>query len=320
MSWEIAKRSVDFAVSLTYYSDGVSIGFTSAEPLMEWQLVKRVIKYAQSKGVRRFCIATNALLINESILKYSKRNNVSFQISIDGDDLVCNSNRIFKNSKGSFDALDNRLDLIKTYLNKNYIEIRITFTPFTVKYLSESVHYIIKKNLSSNCRINMRPVVIGVKWRQEHFQMFKEEILKISKFFINNLKNQKYHNICYAECMPGKYIFLQLYENKDMYLPSCSAGEEKLSVDIDGNIYPCHILAPSKYKKKKKFILGDVWSGIIFPERIKKFRGEKSNPFLSCFTWNYLINNNPAKALKVYLELYQSWQMASKYVNKKLFG
>lgn len=305
MAWSVAKQSVDFAIKLMGSGEKVSLGFTAAESLMNWKLVKKIIMYAQSKGVNRFCLATNGVLLTPTKLLFFKKNNVSLQISIDGDVSVFNANRVFENEKGAFLFLDKKLNLVKKYLNKNYIEIRITFTPDTVKHLEDSIRYIIEKNLSSNFRINMRPVVMNAVWQKENFKELAKVLAKIKNLLMVNGSQKMAYKIAYAECMPMDNLFSELSPNGYNATGFCSAGVEKLSVDIEGNIYPCHVLAPSKYAKKEKFILGNVRAGVIATDRAYEFNQHQPNPCLSCFTWNYLAGGDSKVPLAVYRKIYK---------------
>lgn len=313
MSWKVARRAVDFAPSLGYKS--ITISFTTAEPLTRWSLVKRIIRYAETRGVKRFDIGTNGVLLTKSILKFFQKHNVIPMISIDGTKKSHDINRIYKNGKGSFDILDKKLNLIRKYFHR-HLEIRITVTPKTVPYLSEAINYLKIKNLVDDTRINISPVVVGYKWREKDLSLLKNQLFIISSIFIKSYREGRPINICASECYPMNFTLLNLLKKKNTTAQSCCGGGTNLNVSPDGKIYPCYFVSSLKYRKKEKLCCGDIWKGITSPAIIRKFQG--INPDLSCFTWNYIVNDDPRKPVDVYRKIYKLWLSASQYVNNAL--
>jgi len=312
MSWKIAKRAVDFALSLGYKS--IIISFVTAEPLLEWNLVKRIIIYSHGKGIKRFDLATNGILLNSEILQFFQEYNVVPMISIDGPKMQ-DINRIYKNGKGTFDILDKKINLIKKYFHR-HIEIRVTFTPRTICYLKETILYLEKKGLVDNARINISPVMNKYKWEEKDFQIFKKQLFEISDIFIKSYKEKKPLNICSSECFPMNFTLLNLVKEKNTLACSCCGGSTNLNVSPDGKIYPCYFLSSVRYRKRKELCCGDIWKGISSPEIIKEFQG--INYYMSCFAWNYIINNNPKIPVPIYKKFYNIWLSASQYVNRAL--
>jgi len=100
-----------------------------------------------------------------------------------------------------------------------------------------------------------------------------------------------------------------------MAISCCGGGQ--LCISNEGEIYPCYLyLSLVKYGKREKLCCGDIWKGITSPEIIRKFQGV--NPDMSCFIWNYIVNNNTSKPVQIYSKLYKHWLDASKYVNNIL--
>lgn len=70
MTWEVAKRAVDFYYEHTKNSKEVSLGFYGGEPLLEIALIRKVVEYAEElfKGKKlSFNMTTNATLFTNEI-------------------------------------------------------------------------------------------------------------------------------------------------------------------------------------------------------------------------------------------------------------
>jgi organic radical activating enzyme len=68
MSFETAKRAIDFLLARSHESDHVHVGFYGGEPLLEFDLIKRCVDYVKKSVEGRsitFGITTNATLLND---------------------------------------------------------------------------------------------------------------------------------------------------------------------------------------------------------------------------------------------------------------
>jgi len=87
MNLSLAKRAIDFlspdlAEPLIEIGE---LGLFGGEPLLEWNLIKKIIAYAETKpNIKKFGVATNGLLLNKEILEYFIEHNVYPALSIDG--------------------------------------------------------------------------------------------------------------------------------------------------------------------------------------------------------------------------------------------
>ena len=87
MTWDMAKRAVDFLWEHSIDSRMVSISFYGGEPLLQFPLVQRVIQYSKARFVGKkltFNMTTNGTLLTDDIIRYLAEHEVSLMISIDG--------------------------------------------------------------------------------------------------------------------------------------------------------------------------------------------------------------------------------------------
>lgn len=105
MEWDIAKKAVDFLKSHSEETKKRYVGFYGGEPLVNYDLVKKVIEYSKKifNNNVTFSMTTNATLVTEEIAEFLAENSVSLTISLDGPKEIHNSNRIFVNGEGTYD-------------------------------------------------------------------------------------------------------------------------------------------------------------------------------------------------------------------------
>jgi uncharacterized protein len=99
MTIETAKKIVDTIFYST--SPSVTIEFQWWEPLVNWDVIKYVIEYAniKSKTLNKkviYCIVTNMSLMDDEKMEYLLVNNVSISTSLDWDEETHNYNRTYK--------------------------------------------------------------------------------------------------------------------------------------------------------------------------------------------------------------------------------
>ncbi len=79
MSFEVGKRALDFLVENSGSRKNLEVDFFGGEPLMNWDVVKRLVEYARSiekeKGKNfRFTLTTNGILVDATASYPSFRN------------------------------------------------------------------------------------------------------------------------------------------------------------------------------------------------------------------------------------------------------
>ena len=87
MNYETAKKAIDFLKEHSVEKERVIIGFYGGEPLLEFELIKKCVKYARKelKGKQiNFALTTNATLLNDEIINYFIEHSFIVTVSIDG--------------------------------------------------------------------------------------------------------------------------------------------------------------------------------------------------------------------------------------------
>ena len=160
MSFETAKRAVDFLIENSGKRKVLEMDFFGGEPLMNLDVLKKTVYYAKEAGEKAgkkslFTPTTNALLLNDEVIEFFNEEMENVVLSLDGRKEVHDAIRKSVNGKGTFDLI---IDKIKKFIslrgNKSYY-VRGTFTAKNLDF-SKDVLFIADQGVDS---ISMEPVV-----------------------------------------------------------------------------------------------------------------------------------------------------------------
>lgn len=253
MSFETAKKAVDFLLEHSIDSDHVNISFYGGEPLLAFHLIQEVISYAEDvflgKDIK-FNLTTNCTLLNDEIVEYFVKHNVHMMISIDGPAEIHNSNRRFAaDGTGSFEVILDKLESIRQkypeFIDKVHISMVIDpqndydcinslFIDYNI-FKKMNVHssiiddiYTMKKNVYSDDYIE-----------KQNYQIFLAYLAYFGRLDYNLVSNIAWQEIQYIENkMSNMGHMLKL---SDVTAPSgpCIPGQLRLFIDVKGNFFPC---------------------------------------------------------------------------------
>ncbi|MGH4141070.1 thioether cross-link-forming SCIFF peptide maturase [Clostridium sp.] len=267
MSFDIAKRSIDFLIEHSGTRVNIEVDFFGGEPLLNMDVVKKTVTYARSIEKQynknfRFTITTNATLLTEDIMDYLEENMVNVVLSIDGRKEIQDSIRVRINGGGTYDDI---LPKIKSMVerrvkSKKQYYIRGTFTSQNLDFHKDIKHFI---DLGFK-EISIEPVVLPpdntLSIKKEYLEQIYEEYDKIYNELLKHDDVIFYHfNI---DINGGACIYKRI--------SGCGAGFEYIAVTPEGDIYPCH-----QFVGNKVFYMGNVYDGIKKKEMSTEFR--KSN-------------------------------------------
>lgn len=135
MSLNTAKKAVDYLWQHSIDSDAVTIGFYGGEPLLEFDLIRETILYANQKfeGKKiRYAMTTNGSLLTLDKVDFLRKNNVQIVLSLDGPQEIQNKNRVYhQNGKGSYEVVLDNIQQIKNYYPQyaDWMEINTVINP-----------------------------------------------------------------------------------------------------------------------------------------------------------------------------------------------
>lgn len=256
MSFETGKRALDFLVENSGTRRNLEVDFFGGEPLMNWDVVKKLVEYARSiekeKGKNfRFTLTTNGLNIDDDVIEFSNREMSNVVLSLDGRKEVHDRYRVDYKGKGSWDIIVPKFQrFVKERGGKNYY-MRGTFTHANPDFLED-----IKQMLSLGFNeLSMEPVVCAAGDPSELTERDKEIVFeqyeKLAELMLQKDKEGEpftfYHYM--IDLKGGPCIYKRI--------SGCGSGTEYMAVTPWGDLYPCH-----QFVGDEKFRLGDIWHGV----------------------------------------------------------
>lgn len=78
MSLEVGKKALDFLVANSGNRRNLEVDFFGGEPLMNWDVVKELVKYGRSlekehNKLFRFTLSTNGVLLNDEVMEFCNK-------------------------------------------------------------------------------------------------------------------------------------------------------------------------------------------------------------------------------------------------------
>lgn len=249
MKKEVALQAVDFLIDETD-CDNLSIAFLGGEPLLNFNLIKEVVKYCKmleiDKGKKfTYSITTNGTLINREIEKFLEDNHFTIQISLDGLKDKHNKNRFFENGKGTYDIV---IEKTKNLREKSLVSARATVTNDNLNYTE------IFKHISA---LGYRAVPIAEANNmidESHYTQLENENIKYIKYFEQLIKEKNFNE---AKKMILLMAAIQKLEYGSERVYGCGVARHSYAVDINGFLYPCH-----RFVSNKKNSLGNIYKGV----------------------------------------------------------
>ena len=266
MSFETGKRALDFLIEHSGPRRNLEVDFFGGEPLMNWQVVKDLVKYARSVEKQhsknfRFTLTTNGMLIDDEVIEFSNREMSNVVLSLDGRREIHDRYRVDYEGRGSWDRIVPKFqEFVKRRGDKNYY-IRGTFTHANPDFLKD-IETMLDLGFTE---LSMEPVVAAendpASLTKEDISVVKEQYEKLALLMLDREKEGRpftfYHYM--IDLKDGPCVYKRI--------SGCGSGTEYMAVTPWGDLYPCH-----QFVGDEKFRLGDVWNGVNNVEMTDEFR------------------------------------------------
>ncbi len=265
MSYEVGKRALDFLVENSGKRRNLEVDFFGGEPLMNFDVVKKLVAYARSIEKEknknfRFTLTTNGVLIDDDVIEFANKECANVVLSLDGRKEIHDRFRVDYNGKGSFDKIVPKFQkLVKARGGKNYY-MRGTFTHANPDFLEDIK---VMLDLGFN-ELSMEPVVCAEndpsKLNEKDIEIVKKQYEDLAFLMIEKDKQGKpftfYHYM--IDLTGGPCIYKRI--------SGCGSGTEYMAVTPWGDLYPCH-----QFVGEEKYKLGDIYNGVINLDAQKEF-------------------------------------------------
>lgn len=256
MTLETGQKALDFLFAASGSRQHIEVDYFGGEPLLNFAVVKELVKYGKEKAqetgkILKQTLTTNAVLLNEEIIDFLNREEIYLILSIDGRPQVHDNMRTLTGGQGSFGLVDRGIsEYVKRQQAETYY-VRGTYTHFNLDF-SEDIMYLVDHGYD---RVSLEPVVAS----PENDYALVEEDLPVLKQQYDRLA-QKWLEY-YHQGKPFKFFHFNVDLNKGpcllKRLSGCGAGNEYLAVSPTGDLYPCH-----QFMENKDFLMGNVFTGV----------------------------------------------------------
>lgn len=265
MSAEIGIAAIDFLIERSGKRRNLEVDFFGGEPLMNIEVVKKIVSYARSKEKShnkcfRFTITTNGLLLNDEISDFINSEMSNVVLSIDGRKRVNDAFRTRLDTSGSHDLILPKFQKLVSKRNEKEYYVRGTYTKYNLDF-SQDVLHLFHQGFD---QISIEPAItdgtMDYSLTSDDLQTIFEEYEKLSKYVIDIKKRGERINFFHfmLDLEQGPCVFKRLR--------GCSCGNEYVAVTPNGDIYPCH-----QFVGNDDWIMGNIIQGDLNYEIKNKF-------------------------------------------------
>ena len=256
MSLEVGKQAFDFLIKNSGTRRNLEVDFFGGEPLMNWDVVVKLVEYARSIEKEhnknfRFTLTTNGVLLDDEKIEFLNKNMSNVVLSLDGRPEVHDHFRKDYQGNGSYDMILPKFKrLVELRGGKDYY-MRGTFTHNNTDFTNDIFHM---ADLGFS-ELSMEPVVCPP---DDPYTLTDEDLPKLFEQYEilakEMIKRKKAGNgfVFY-------HYMLDLKNGPCIYkrITGCGSGTEYMAVTPWGELFPCH-----QFVGDEKYSLGNVFDGV----------------------------------------------------------
>lgn len=273
MSLDVAFRAVDFLLYNCQDTQQPCIGFYGGEPLLEFEMISRIIQYIEEKHPDKdvtYTITTNGTLLSKSIIDFLVKYNFNLTVSLDGPREIQNINRRFVGGQGSFNKIIENLKMIRDVYPRYYAKMSFNSVTAPQYDYKEIVDFfdndvLVKNNnvmnsLISDIYIDELPKYSDKYYEIESFEKFKAILWALGKLPTDAVS--KIHRRWKSKAMDRYRTIKTIGKLTEQAHPSgpCLPGRDRLFMDSEGVFYPCEKIS----ENTKLLKIGSIDNGIDF--------------------------------------------------------
>lgn len=267
MSFETGKRALDFLVEKSGTRKNLEVDFFGGEPLLNWEVCKKLVEYGRSIEKEhgknfRFTLTTNGVLVNDEVIDFCNREMGNVVLSLDGRKETHDRLRTTCSGKGSYDLIVDKFKKFANARNQADYYMRGTYTHYNTDFSKDIIHM---ADLGFK-ELSIEPVVSDptepYALKENDLPILKEQYEILADEMLRRYRNGNgftfYHYM--IDLNSGPCIVKRI--------SGCGVGTEYMAVTPSGELYPCH-----QFVGDEKFLLGDIWKGVINTAILDEFKG-----------------------------------------------
>ena len=315
MSYEVGKKALDFLIANSGSRRNLEVDFFGGEPLMNWQVVKDLVKYGREQEKIhnknfRFTLTTNGVLLNDEIMEFCNKEMGNVVLSLDGRKEVHDRMRPFRNGKGSYDLVVPKFQKFADSRGQERYYVRGTFTRNNLDFAEDVLHF---ADLGFK-QISVEPVVAAP---EEPYALREEDIPKICEEY-DRLAKEMIRREKEGRGFTFFHFMIDLTGGPCVYkrMSGCGSGTEYLAVTPWGDLYPCH-----QFVGQEEFLMGNVDEGVTRTDIVDQFKccnvyaKEKCQ---KCFAKFYCSGGCAANSYNFHGSLYDAYDIGCELQRKRV--
>lgn len=265
MTFEVGKQALDFLIRSSGSRVNLEVDFFGGEPLMDWDVVKQLVRYARTQEPLyhknfRFTLTTNGMLLDDEVTEFCNQEMHNVVLSLDGRKEVHDRLRRDYAGHGSYDRIVPKFQRFVQQRGDRGYYMRGTFTHDNVDFTNDIFHM---ADLGFT-ELSMEPVVCPPT---DPWALTEEDLPKLMEQYeilaLDMLRRERE-----GRPITFYHYMLDLSGGPCLHkrMSGCGSGTEYLAVTPWGELFPCH-----QFVNDPAYSMGNVWDGITAPELGKKF-------------------------------------------------
>lgn len=271
MTKDTAERAVDFLLKISSNAKMCRITLFGGEPLLNFNLVKHVVRYARKQAAKAnkeimFGMTTNGMLLDDEKIDFIIKEKIEVTFSVDGPKPINDKNRTLKANReqSTYDLIYPKIlkFIEKAEQNKSFYAFRATLTSPSMQYIDELVEFFKSFNAKqvrydpAEYKKGNSPADLAIT--DDDLNLYRQKVKRIAGEIKKDELKENYDLFSKP---------LQTLKKKMKQLTPCkSLGALYVGVSAEGDIFPCHRFVG--YKQTK---LGNVRTGFDREKWLKRY-------------------------------------------------
>lgn len=193
MDLKTAKKSIDFF--LTTKGKEKILKIYGGEPLLNFEVIKKIVPYAFGKAREKkinltFSLCTNAILLKPEYVKFFKKNKFQLAISFDGSKETHDKFRKFPNGLGTFNKVKTNLQYLFKKIDKKDVAANMAIAPSEAGKIFKNFRNVLKVGFDT---LNLEPIYGFGKWTFEKQKQFQRGMEAITDFILQEIPKGRFY-------------------------------------------------------------------------------------------------------------------------------
>jgi uncharacterized protein len=252
----IGVSAVDLLFTDVREGDSVNLAFLGGEPLTNRSLLRQCTERAavlgEERGVHvRYAITTNGTLLTPEDGEYFERHGFAVTVSVDGQEKSHDQLRPFKDGRGSYTRVIDRVAPLLSMQRRMQVSARVTVTSSNLA-LRETLDAFLDFGFHS---VGFSPLLSAPTGTGEmaagDLDRMLEGMIECGKEFERRMARREryaFHNMSTA--------MQEIHRGTHRPYP-CGAGGSYFGVSAGGDLAACH-----RFVEDPRRAMGDVWRGV----------------------------------------------------------